>query len=104
MEILEEIIAFIIECIKCMGITILIVLMSLKEIQDLKKENKRLNKMINFLIDRNDEKQDRINKAIEYIEERFDYVLKDESFLDHDDLAERRIALHLLNILKGDNK
>lgn len=28
MEILEEIIAFIIECIKCMGVAILIVLMS----------------------------------------------------------------------------
>lgn len=56
------------------------------------------------LEEKNKKLQERIDKAIEYIEERFDYVLKDESFLDHDDLAERRITLHLLNILKGDNK
>ena len=58
-----------------------------------------LQKQLDFMIDRNDEKQDRINKAIEYIENYKDieakYVYVD---FDLEDLDK------LLNILKGDNK
>lgn len=46
--------------------------------------------------------ENRLNKAIEYIEERYDYVLKDKNFLDHDELVDRKIALYLLKILKGE--
>lgn len=75
-----------------------------QEIEELKEEIERLNKECDTYMEIATRKAKIIDKATEYIKERFDYVLKDESFLDHDDLVERRIALHLLNILKGDNK
>ena len=32
----------------------------------------------------------RIDKAIEYIEEKYDYILGDDTFLDHDERIERK--------------
>ena len=61
-----------------------------------------LQKRLDFMIDRNDEKQERINKAIEYIEEKYDYILKDATFLDHDELVDRKHMLKLIEILKGE--
>ena len=56
---------------------------------ELEEKNKKLQDRIDFLIDKNDEKQERIDKAIEYIEIG---------------LANEEEAEELLNILKGDNK
>ena len=42
----------------------------------------------------------RIDKSIEYIKERYDYILKSD-FLDHDEQVDKRQILYLLNILTG---
>lgn len=59
----------------------------------------KLQKQLDFMIDRNDEKQDRINKARIYIKEHsttIDYkTMKADYNLNMNDL---------LDILKGDNK
>ena len=39
----------------------------LKSYKDLQQENKRLQKQLDFIIERNDEKQQRIDKAIEIL-------------------------------------
>ena len=44
------------------------------------------------------------NKAIEYIKEKYDYILKDDTFLDHDERIDRKQVLSLLDILKGVDK
>lgn len=43
-----------------------------------------------------------INKAIEYIKNKYDYILGDDTFLDHDEKIDRKQILHLLDILKGE--
>ena len=50
--------------------------------------------------------QDRIDKAIEYIEEKYEMTLKDsmENFLDHDERIEKKRLLHILEILKGSDR
>lgn len=47
------------------------------------------------------ELQDRIEKAIEYIENKYNYILKDDTFLNHDERIDRKQILNLLDILKG---
>ena len=42
-------------------------------------------------------------KAIEYIKERYDYILKSD-FLDHDEQVDKRQITYLLNILQGSDK
>ena len=53
-----------------------------------------LQKQLDFMIDRNNEKQNRIDKAVEYINEA----------IEDTDIAEVISTTELLNILKGDNK
>ena len=79
-------------------------------ITNLKEENKRLkedfklmgsacvtfkNDFINY--------KSRIDKAIDYIKERYDYILKCD-FLDHDEQVDKRQITYLLNILQGEDK
>ena len=68
-----------------------------KQIQDLKLE--KIHLIENGLILRK-----RIDKAIEYIKEKYDYILKDDTFLDHDERIDRKQILRLLDILKGVDK
>ena len=59
--------------------------------QMLEKEIERLNNII--------------NEAIEYIEEKYDYILGDDTFLDHDERIERKQIDHILGILnKGSDE
>ena len=44
-----------------------------------------------------------IKKAIEYIKNKYDYILKDDTFLDHDERIDRKQILNLLEILKGED-
>lgn len=53
--------------------------------------------------DNREELQERIDKAIEYIKERYDYILKSD-FLDHDEQVDKRQITYLLNILQGEDK
>ena len=86
-----------------------------KTIQNLEEENQRLKELCNkyeeehnneFKIWKDERQQlldykSRNEKAIEYIKEKYEYVLGDMSFLDHDELVDRRQISHLLNILTG---
>lgn len=56
-----------------------------------------LQKRLDFMIDRNDEKQERINKAIEYIEEN---CIDDEFYINLTN-KEKHIII-VLNMLLGD--
>ena len=53
-----------------------------------------LQKQLDFMIDRNDEKQNRIDKAIEYINENWGHWCSNHC----------KYATETINILKGDNK
>lgn len=58
-----------------------------------------LQKQLDFMIDRNDEKQNIIDKAIKYIEKESWFMYKDNELV-----IDRTLVEKLLNILKGDNK
>jgi hypothetical protein len=49
-------------------------------------------------------KQENIIKEVrEYIEEKYDYILKDDTFLDHDERIDKKQIQHILEILdKGE--
>lgn len=47
--------------------------------------------------------EDKINKAIDYIEEKYDYILGDDTFLDHDERIDRKQIKHILEILDKEN-
>ena len=57
-----------------------------------------LQKQIDFMIDRNDEKQDRINKAIIYMQ---NYINVEDSMMCE---SAREEFKEIINILQGDNK
>ena len=46
----------------------------------------------------------KVDKAIEYIKEKYDYILGDDKFLDHDERIDRKQILRILGILKGSDK
>ena len=66
------------------------------EIEELKNKLNNLQKQLDFEIDKNDEKQEIIEKAINYIEDESYYIYKDNKFIIDGILSEE-----LLNILKG---
>lgn len=92
--------------------------MDLKDRRELERELNELKKsyrdILNSNIKLSDElrwtKEDkerltrRIDRAIEYIEEKYEMTLKDsmENFLDHDERIEKKRLLHILEILKND--
>ncbi len=45
-----------------------------------------------------------IKEVREYIEEKYEILLKDEDFLDHDELVDRKRILHILEILDKADK
>ena len=60
------------------------------EVQKQQEENTRL--------------QQRIDKAIEYIKDKYAVILADDLFLDHDERIERKRLLEIKDILKGSDK
>lgn len=66
---------------------------------------KLLKERIDFLIDRNDEKQDRIDKAVEYIN-KFESIKAYYEYIDEDGYDEYNydddFKEDILNILKGE--
>lgn len=79
---------------------------------DLQKENKRLKESmlekqfpdLNAVRVQIKTEKYRIEKAIKYIKEKYEYVLGDMTFLDHDELVDRKQITHILNILGGDKE
>ena len=63
-----------------------------------------LQKQLDFMIDKNDEKQDRINEAIEYIENVIRYYNGEDIEKAFYLYIHKDMVHDLLNILKGDNK
>ena len=50
-----------------------------------------------------DKKENIIKEVREYIEEKYDYILGDDTFLDHDERIEKKQIDHILGILnKGE--
>ena len=45
-----------------------------------------------------------IKEVREYIEEKYDYILKDDTFLDHDERIDKKQIQHILEILDKINK
>jgi hypothetical protein len=45
-----------------------------------------------------------IEEAREYIEEKYDYLLCDDTFLDHDERIDSKQIKHILGILDGSDK
>ena len=74
----------------------------------IKEQNKELAKFRPFAsayeMKKEIEKLNNIIKEVrEYIEEKYDYILKDDIFLDHDEEIDRKRLLHILEILdKGE--
>lgn len=66
------------------------------------KEIERLKKELGIEQDISEGMLETIDKAIEYIEDKWEMELKDsmEDFLDHDERIERKRLLHVLEILK----
>ena len=79
-----------------------------KEINTLREENKRLNKSLeeqrHFYLNQLQQKENIIKEVREYIEEKYDYILGDDTFLDHDERIDRKQINHIIEILKGSDK
>ena len=79
-----------------------------KEINTLREENKRLNKSLeeqrHFYLNQLQQKENIIKEVREYIEEKYDYILGDDTFLDHDERIEKKQIDHIIEILKGSDK
>ena len=80
-----------------------------KEIERLKNGCKELEQQIDdlykletTLTNENERLNNIINKAREYIEEKYDYILGDDTFLDHDERIDRKQINHIIEILKGE--
>ena len=84
-----------------------------KDIEELLEENEKLKadlqlyrgalKRENEAIHRANDLEEVIDKAIEYIKEKYDYILGDDTFLDHDEIIDRKQIIHILELL-GDKE
>ena len=74
-------------------------------VDDLMSAVDRLNKIPNYndLLKENKQLKEVIDKAIEYIKEKYDYILGDDTFLDHDEIIDRKQIIHILELL-GDKE
>ena len=70
-------------------------------VDDLMSAVNRLNKVhdYNDLLKENKQLKEVIDKAIEYIKEKYDYILGDDTFLDHDEIIDRKQIIHILELL-----
>lgn len=56
-----------------------------------------------LLKQKNQKYKEVIDEAIEYIKEKYDYILGDDTFLDHDEIIDRKQIIHILELL-GDKE
>lgn len=83
----------------------------LKLYNDSLEEIERLNKIKKLDIDYNKyltneiiKLENIIKEVREYIETKYDYLLGDDTFLDHDERIDRKQIQHILEILDKENK
>lgn len=74
------------------------------EIERLKKQNKALNEMYELTKKEYIRLNNIIKEVREYIEEKYNYILKDDTFLDHDERIDRKQIKHILEILGSDKE
>lgn len=68
-----------------------------QELKEQIKENKELEKKVDGLVTV-------IDLAKQYIKAKYDYLLGDDTFLDHDERIERKQIKHILEILERVNE
>lgn len=75
-----------------------------KSYRDILNSNIKLSDELRWAKEDKERLTRRIERAIEYIEEKYEMTLKDsmENFLDHDERIEKKRLLHILEILKND--
>lgn len=75
-----------------------------KSYRDILNSNIKLSDELRWIKEDKERLTRRIDRAIEYIEEKYEMTLKDsmENFLDHDERIEKKRLLHILEILKND--
>ena len=75
-----------------------------KSYRDILNSNIKLSDELRWAKEDKERLTRRIDRAIEYIEEKYEMTLKDsmENFLDHDERIEKKRLLHILEILKND--
>lgn len=75
-----------------------------KSYRDILNSNIKLSDELRWTKEDKERLTRRIDRAIEYIEEKYEMTLKDsmENFLDHDERIEKKRLLHILEILKND--
>lgn len=75
-----------------------------KSYRDILNSNIKLSDELRWAREDKERLTRRIDRAIEYIEEKYEMTLKDsmENFLDHDERIEKKRLLHILEILKND--
>lgn len=75
-----------------------------KSYRDILNSNIKLSDELRWTKEDKERLTRRIERAIEYIEEKYEMTLKDsmENFLDHDERIEKKRLLHILEILKND--
>ena len=75
-----------------------------KSYRDILNSNIKLSDELRWIKEDKERLTRRIERAIEYIEEKYEMTLKDsmENFLDHDERIEKKRLLHILEILKND--
>ena len=61
----------------------------IKDVKQLQQENQKYKEVF--------------DKVIEYIKEKYDYILGDDTFLDHDEIIDRKQIIHILELL-GDKE
>ena len=75
-----------------------------KSYRDILNSNIKLSDELRWTKEDKERLTRRIDRAIEYIEEKYEMTLKDsmENFLDHDERIEKKRLVHILEILKND--
>ena len=73
----------------------------IKDLNTINEEHQILNGMIRKELQ---QKENIIKEVREYILEKYDYILGDDTFLDHDERIDRKQIKHILDILKGSDK
>lgn len=70
------------------------------ELQEENQELKAELQLYQGALKREHEAIHRANKAIEYIKEKYDYILGDDTFLDHDEIIDKKQIIHILELLE----
>ena len=75
-----------------------------KRVEQLEEPARNVFYAIMKLADERDKYKNIIKEVREYIEEKYDYILGNDKFLDHDERIDRKQIKHIIETLKGSDK